>query len=692
MMLKKQGVEMDDAARSELGQVIAGKTGCCMRKDLDEGTCAGARRDNGNGRAVRNILESALRAMSTRVVVAHNKGAKADKIAVSSLKSNDIATAGAEMIADALRTTCKAEGEAVPDLEELAAAPRVLGLSDFKEALALATTDCGATTKMLESATPVDAEITPKAADVKIEDPRVIDIFSELDEMVGLSSVKRAMRELYCTVAFRGLRKDLGLEELNGQSFHMRFLGNPGTGKTVMARVVGRLLVALGAIKKPDKKIERDYGMDHNPFMAPPGSDDLYGYGYDSDEEGKNNDKKKNGDIVFNEASRMDLVAEYMGQTAPKTMQLIDASMGGVMFIDEAYALVQGDRDTFGQEAVATLIKEMEDRRDNVIVICAGYEHEMETFFDSNPGFKSRVPFTFHFEDYTCPELGTIGELMLKQKQLSFAGDTAPFTRAIHFGTGCCDRLEDCETNKNYKGNGRAVRNVIESSIRAMARRLMSAETHPGRAAYEHMEPEDFDTVTKQLVVTQFSAPCGQHGDIEKITEAVQGFVGVLQGVPSEKREYLLGTVRRIATDSGLVVDYDSMPEVQALGKTCRSGVQGLTEELVAQLKGLCSDSGGILDKLMEDLEKTQSNTATSDLVHTLRLSLRDQSFMLNLLDAAAPAGGVSGTEVAQRCREKQSQILQHKFPLPFHFLVHTAEAASAASAAGDEADAPEPY
>merc|ERR1740120_695009 len=194
MMLKKQGVEMDDAARSELGQVIAGKTGCCFRKDLDEGTCAGARRDNGNGRAVRNILESALRAMSTRVVVAHNKGAKADKIAVSSLKSNDIATAGAEMIADALRTTCKAEGEAVPDLEELAVAPRILGLSDFKEALTLATTDCRATTKKLESVVPVDAEITPKAADVEIKDPRVTDIFKELDEMVGLSSVKRAMR------------------------------------------------------------------------------------------------------------------------------------------------------------------------------------------------------------------------------------------------------------------------------------------------------------------------------------------------------------------------------------------------------------------------------------------------------------------------------------------------------------------
>merc|ERR1719428_1150009 len=102
--------------------------------------------------------------------------------------------------------------------------------------------------------------------------------------MIGLDSVKRAMRELYCTVAFRSLRERFGLKELKSQSFHMRFLGNPGTGKTVMARIVGRLLVALGAIKKPDKDVERDYGMDHNPYAPPPGDDD-YGwnpYGRDS--------------------------------------------------------------------------------------------------------------------------------------------------------------------------------------------------------------------------------------------------------------------------------------------------------------------------------------------------------------------------------------------------------------------------
>jgi len=674
MMLAKQNVTTDDDARSWLDKVIAGRTGCCSKKDLEAGTCAGARRDNGNGRAVRNILESALRAMSTRVVVAHNSGGQVDKVAVSSLKRSDIATAGAEMIADALRASCKAGGKAVPNLEELVVAPRILGLPDFKDALTISTSDCTAATQLLESAKLVDVELTPKAAEVQINDPRVQPIFEELDQMIGLASVKRAMRELYCTVAFKGLREQFGLKELNSQSFHMRFLGNPGTGKTVMARIVGRLLVALGAIKKPEQKVEREYGMDHNPYMNPPGQDSTDGYGYDSEEESS---KKKKGkdDIIWNEASRMDLVAEYMGQTAIKTMQLIDASMGGVLFIDEAYALVQGDRDTFGQEAVATLIKEMEDRRENVIVICAGYEHEMETFFDSNPGFKSRVPFTFHFEDYTCPELGKIGEIQLEQKQLVPPQDMAPFSRAIHFGTGCCDRLEDCKTNKNYKGNGRAVRNMIEASIRAMARRLMSAETHLGRDAYMKMQPEDFNTVTKQLVFSQFSMPCGKNGDIDKITQAVRGFEGVLRDVPKDKRAYFLDTVRRIATDSSLVVEYGSMPEVQALGTTCRDGVRTLSQELAAKLSGMCS-SDGVLDKLVGELHKDQPRETTQDLADTLRLSLHDQAFMLGLLEATTQAGGGDANAV-QLCEAKQSSIGKAKFPLPLDYLIFAAEAAA---------------
>ncbi|CAJ1360496.1 unnamed protein product [Effrenium voratum] len=122
---------------------------------------------------------------------------------------------------------------------------------------------------------------------------------------------------------------------------------------------------------------------------------------------------------LVREASRADLVGEYVGATAMKVQKVVKEALGGVLFIDEAYALVQGGRDNFGVEAVDTLIKEMEDNRAHLIVILAGYTKEMEDFFNSNPGFQSRVPFSFHFVDYNCPELVKIGELQLKSKTMS---------------------------------------------------------------------------------------------------------------------------------------------------------------------------------------------------------------------------------------------------------------------------------
>merc|ERR1719454_2062162 len=120
----------------------------------------------------------------------------------------------------------------------------------------------------------------------------------------------------------------------------------------------------------------------------------------------------------FLELSRAELVGQHSGQTAPLVEKAVKAAQGGVMFIDEAYSLKQGPKDTYGQEAVDALIKEMEDKRDQVIVILAGYQKEMQDFFKSNPGFVSRVPFSFHFADYTCGELGSIGGMVLRKAQV----------------------------------------------------------------------------------------------------------------------------------------------------------------------------------------------------------------------------------------------------------------------------------
>lgn len=250
----------------------------------------------------------------------------------------------------------------------------------------------------------------------------------------------------------------------------MRFLGNPGTGKTVVARLVGELLLTMGAITPKDNSTEEGF--------------------------------------KFKEASRADLVGEYVGATALKVQKVVQEAMGGVLFIDEAYALVQGSRDSYGVEAVDTLIKEMEDNRAHLIVILAGYTKEMDDFFNSNPGFRSRVPFSFSFEDYTCPELVQIGQLQLKSKAMELKGDGSCeeqstcwwLRRAAKLSTHCCDHDDrrHCRAKDDDRsnGNGRTMRNLLESSFRHMALRVLKSN-----------EPDELKKFEKALTSAKPGAP-----------------------------------------------------------------------------------------------------------------------------------------------------------------------------------------
>ncbi|CAJ1428118.1 unnamed protein product, partial [Effrenium voratum] len=150
----------------------------------------------------------------------------------------------------------------------------------------------------------------------------------------------------------------------------------------------------------------------------------------------------------------------------------VEKAIGGVLFIDEAYSLKKEGKDAFGQEAVDTLIKEIEDKRDKVIAIFAGYEKEMETFFEANPGFKSRVPFKFYFDDYTCSELSQIAGIFMEDKGFR-ATDGAQLwvNRTVRFATGCCD-TGDCQAKRD-SGNGRTVRNILEAAYRNFASRIV---------------------------------------------------------------------------------------------------------------------------------------------------------------------------------------------------------------------------
>ncbi|CAE7495872.1 cfxQ [Symbiodinium sp. CCMP2592] len=328
-----------------------------------------------------------------------------------------------------------------------------------------ATFDC---MYVLGERCPEDTDPTkkPHPKEPKVDPGRIIDdkdrpilrpgskvdqLMKELDELIGLQSVKAGMAALRDAVEFDMWRKRfLGKKAtLLGQSFHMRFLGNPGTGKTVVARIVGQILVQLGVVQN--------------------GNTDNF---------------------VFKEVSRPDLIAQYTGQTAPKVIDAVKSAFGGVLFIDEAYSIVLAKDDPFGKEAVDTLIKEIEDNRDKLIVIFAGYQKEMDAFFETNPGFQSRVPFRFEFADYSCQELVGISRYSAKKN------DVKPTTRAVDWlqkiisaKTGCCTE-EDLEQGKcagatRDNGNGRAVRNVLESAMRAMSVRVVAENKGTMDAAAE---------------------------------------------------------------------------------------------------------------------------------------------------------------------------------------------------------------
>ena len=244
----------------------------------------------------------------------------------------------------------------------------------------------------------------------KYEKDKTIDeVFKELDSLVGLQKVKQALRDL---VSLKELKNrassDLKIKDVN---LHMVFLGNPGTGKTTVARMVAEILYNLKYIKQ-NKLIE---------------------------------------------VSSKDLVAEYVGQTAPKTMAVVQKALGGVLFIDEAYSLASGglQGNGYNEEAIATLIQAMENNRDNLVVIFAGYTKEMQNFLNTNSGIVSRIGYTLEFEDYTTEELIKIFEQMTSKA--GFIVEKAAIDKLKTI-------IDEYKDTKNF-GNARFVRNVYEKTI-----------------------------------------------------------------------------------------------------------------------------------------------------------------------------------------------------------------------------------
>ena len=264
-------------------------------------------------------------------------------------------------------------------------------------------------------------------------------INKELNEIVGLDSVKKYIHSLQAHISLQEKRKQQGMKSAS-VSMHMIFTGNPGTGKTTIARLLARYLKAIGVLSE--------------------------------------------GQLV--EVTRGDLVAQYVGQTAPLTMSVIKSALGGVLFIDEAYSLYRGKDDSFGLEAIDTLVKAMEDNRDNLIVVLAGYKKEMTAFLESNSGLKSRFPNIINFEDYTGEQLYQIANIQAKSKGYEIeAGAKEALVKYFN---------EVQSINAEEAGNGRLARNLIESAILKQAERVLNTTDTKEMTM---LKEEDFDLTVK---------------------------------------------------------------------------------------------------------------------------------------------------------------------------------------------------
>jgi stage V sporulation protein K len=263
------------------------------------------------------------------------------------------------------------------------------------------------------------------------------DIFKELNEMIGLDNVKELVHEIYALLQISQYRAAAGLHS-NSHVYHMIFKGSPGTGKTTVARLMGRMFHAMGVLSKGH----------------------------------------------FIEVERADLVGEYIGHTALKTRELMKKAMGGILFIDEAYSLARGGEKDFGKEAIDCLVKGMEDKKNEFILILAGYPDEMDQFLATNPGLPSRFPIQIDFEDYSIDQLVQITELMAKEREYVLLPQTITKLK----------RLLNEEKSASWRAfsNARYVRNLLEKSMRHQAVRLLSQYvTTPPKQELMSIRPED---------------------------------------------------------------------------------------------------------------------------------------------------------------------------------------------------------
>ena len=285
---------------------------------------------------------------------------------------------------------------------------------------------------------PDEAEALPTAIDLREEYNKsgVAEVLDELDrELIGLKPVKQRIREIAAMLIVERARKAMGLSH-ETPTLHMNFAGNPGTGKTTVALRMANILHRLGYVRK--------------------------------------------GHLVS--VTRDDLVGQYIGHTAPKTKEILKKAMGGVLFIDEAYYLYRPDNERdYGQEAIEILLQVMENNREDLVVILAGYADRMDKFFESNPGFRSRIAHHIEFPDYSEEELLRIADGMLAQQTYHFDDEAHELMQ----------RYIRLRRQQPHFANARSIRNALDRARLRQANRLFSTATGPVTA-------EELSTITAE--------------------------------------------------------------------------------------------------------------------------------------------------------------------------------------------------
>ena len=310
------------------------------------------------------------------------------------------------------------------------------------------------------SAGRLSADAQPASGNEALPVENIDDLKAELNELIGLDGIKKEVNNLINMVTVHKLRKEHGLKSVD-MSLHMVFSGNPGTGKKTIARMMARIYRSLGILSK--------------------------------------------GQLV--EVDRSGLVAGYVGQTATKTSKVVESALGGVLFIDEAYSLSSKSENDFGLEAIDTLLKAMEDHREDLVVIVAGYDGLMDTFIHSNPGLESRFNRYLHFDDYSVDDMLAILAMQLKKGQYELEESAKAAAR---------DYIEASNTSSISFGNARGVRNIFEKLLVEQANRLSEL---PEITKDQLMTITEADVLAARASDTQLAKAEAQRTEVEKHTQ-----------------------------------------------------------------------------------------------------------------------------------------------------------------------------